>query len=70
MSVQAPRHGAQLIRRVMLDDQLHNVDQWSKFGPIWAPAPFKRMVNILERGADLGARRAANFVEPRGATGG
>ena len=70
VSVQAPRHGAQLIRRVMLDDQLHNVDQWSKFGPIWAPAPFKRMVNILERGADLGARRAANFVGPRGATGG
>ena len=62
VSVQAPRHGAQLIRRVMLDDQLHNVDQWGKFGPIWAPAPFKRMVNILERGADLGARRAANFV--------
>ncbi|NRF87549.1 toprim domain-containing protein [Burkholderia gladioli] len=62
VSVQAPRHGAQLIRRVMLDDQLHNVDQWNKFGPIWAPAPFKRMVNILERGADLGARQAANFV--------
>jgi hypothetical protein len=62
VSVQAPRHGAQLIRRVMLDDQLHNVDQWAKFGPIWAPAPFKRMVNILERGADLGARQAANFV--------
>jgi hypothetical protein len=62
VSVQAPRHGAQLIRRVMLDDQLHNVDQWGKFGPIWSPAPFKRMVNILERGADLGARQAANFV--------
>jgi hypothetical protein len=62
VSVQAPRHGATLIRRVMLDSQLHNTDQWAKFGPIWAPAPFKRMVNILERGADLGARQAANFV--------
>ena len=62
VSVQAPRHGATLIRRVMMDDQLHNVDQWGRFGPIWAPAPFKRMVNILERGADLGARHAANFV--------
>jgi len=61
-SIQAPRHGAQLIRRVMLDDQLHNTDQWAKLGPIWAPAPFKRMINILERGADLGARQAANFV--------
>ncbi|MFV8606725.1 toprim domain-containing protein [Ralstonia pseudosolanacearum] len=62
VSVQAPRHGAKLIRRVMLDDQLHNTDLWGKFGPIWAPAPFKRMVNILERTADLGARDAANFV--------
>lgn len=62
VSVQAPRHGATLIRRVMLDDQLHNTDQWSKFGPIWARAPFLRMVNILERGADLGARHAVNFV--------
>ncbi|WP_269503769.1 toprim domain-containing protein [Burkholderia sp. IMCC1007] len=62
VSVQTPRHGAQLVRRVMLDDQLHNTDQWGKLGPIWAPAPFKRMVNILERGADLGARDAANFV--------
>lgn len=62
VSVQAPRHGAKLVRRVMLDDQLHNVDQWGKFGPIWAPAQFKRKVNILERGADLGARQAANFV--------
>ncbi|MFP3567333.1 toprim domain-containing protein [Paraburkholderia sp. SIMBA_030] len=62
VSVQAPRHGPTLIRRVMMDDQLHNTDQWAKFGPIWAPAPFKRMVNILERGGDLGARHAANFV--------
>ncbi|WP_197329038.1 toprim domain-containing protein [Ralstonia syzygii] len=62
VSVQAPRHGAKLIRRVMLDDQLHNTDLWGKFGPIWSPAPFKRMVNILERTADLGARDAANFV--------
>ena len=62
VSVQTPRHGAKLIRKVMLDDQLHNVDQWGKFGPIWSPAPFKRMVNILERTAHLGARHAANFV--------
>lgn len=62
VSVQAPRHGAKLIRRVMMDDQLHNTDLWGKFGPIWAPAPFKRLVNILERTADLGARDAANFV--------
>lgn len=62
VTVQTPRHGAKLTRRVLLDDQLHNVQQWNKFGPIWQPAQFSRMLNILERTADLGARNAANFV--------
>jgi hypothetical protein len=61
-SVQTPRHGAKLTRKVMLDDQLHNNAHWLKFGPIWKPAEFSRMVSILERTADLGARHAANFV--------
>ncbi|WP_249178192.1 toprim domain-containing protein [Burkholderia vietnamiensis] len=61
-SVQLPRHGAKLVRKVMLDDQLHNNAHWLKFGPIWKPAEFSRMVSILERTADLGARSAANFV--------
>ncbi len=61
-SVQAPRHGPVLQRRVFDDDQLHNLARWEKFGPIYAPIPFKRMVNILERGAHLGARDAVNFV--------
>ncbi|TAL53795.1 toprim domain-containing protein [Pandoraea sp.] len=62
VSVQAPRHGPTLLRKVMLDEQLHNTDQWAKFGPIWQRSPFLRMVNILERTAHLGARHAANFV--------
>lgn len=62
VTVQTPRHGARLTRKVLQDDQLHNATQWSKFGPIWKPAEFSRMVNILERTADLGARSAANFV--------
>lgn len=62
VTVQTPRHGAQLTRKVLLDDQLHNTQQWGKFGPIWQPAQFSRMVNILERTAHLGARNAANFV--------
>ncbi len=40
----------------------HNVDQWKKFGPVFAPAHFSRMINILERGAHLGSRDAINFV--------
>lgn len=62
VSVQTPRHGPQLQRRVMLDEQLHNIDGWKKFGPVWIPSAFSRMINILERTADLGARDAANFV--------
>ena len=62
VTVQTPRHGSKLTRRVLLDDQLHNVQQWNKFGPIWQPAQFSRMLNILERTAHLGARNAANFV--------
>lgn len=62
VSVQTPRHGAALQRRVMMDEQLHNIDGWKKFGPVWIPSAFSRMINILERTADLGARHAANFV--------
>lgn len=61
-TVQTARHGQKLTRKVFNDDQLHNLQQWNKFGPIWAPQQFSRMVNILERTADLGARNVANFV--------
>lgn len=62
VSVQTPRHGPKLVRRVMEDEKLHNIDQWKKFGPVWNMAAFLRMVNILERTAHLGARHAVNFV--------
>lgn len=62
VTVQVPRHGANLQRRVFEDEQLHNVDVWGKFGPVYSPANFKRLVNILERGAHLGQREAINFV--------
>ncbi|MEW6647153.1 MAG: toprim domain-containing protein [Pseudomonadota bacterium] len=61
-SVQVPRHGSKLERKVFADEQLHNVDQWKKFGPVFAPAAFSRMLTILERAAHLGARDAVNFV--------
>lgn len=62
VSVQTARHGAQLIRRVVEDEKLHNVDTWKRFGPVWNQSQFLRMVNILERAANIGARNAANFV--------
>ncbi len=62
VSVQAPRHGAKLQRKVFKDEHLHNIDQWRKFGPIFRPAQFARLVTILERSAHLGARHAVNFV--------
>lgn len=62
VSVQTPRHGAKLVRKVFHDEDLHNIAKWEKFGPIYSPAGFKRMVNILERTAEIGARKAVNFV--------
>lgn len=62
VTVQTPRHGARLTRKVLFDEQLHNTQQWSKFGPVWQPAQFSRMVTILERTAHLGERTAINFV--------
>ncbi|RDI25204.1 Toprim domain-containing protein [Pseudacidovorax intermedius] len=62
LSVQVPRHGARLQRRVVDDEKLHNIDVWKKLGPVFAPTPFARMLNVLERAADIGARDAVNFV--------
>lgn len=62
VTVQTPRDGAELQREVMSGKQLHNLSHWSQFGPIFDPRRFSRMLTILERSADLGARHAANFV--------
>jgi hypothetical protein len=62
VSVQVPRYGTQLLRRVVSDEQLHNVEMWKKLGPVFSPSSFLRMVNILERSANIGARDAVNFV--------
>tara|TARA_R100001143_G_scaffold45391_2_gene40741 strand:+ start:39291 stop:42017 length:2727 start_codon:yes stop_codon:yes gene_type:complete len=62
VSVQTPRHGSRLVRRVVEDEKLHNLDQWGKFGPIFNKGSFSRMLNILERASHIGARNAANFV--------
>lgn len=62
VSVQAPRHGATLVRRVLSDDRLHNVEHWKKLGPVFDQARLLRLVNMLERTAECGAREALNFV--------
>ncbi len=62
VSVQTPRHGPKLLRTVLVDERLHNTEHWKKLGPVFNPQRFARLVNILERSADLGARDAVNFV--------
>lgn len=62
LSVQVARHGAQLQRRVVDDEKLHNQDVWKKLGPIYAPTAFARLVNVWERASEIGAREAINFV--------
>ncbi|MEN3113104.1 toprim domain-containing protein [Uliginosibacterium paludis] len=60
--VQAARHGDKLMRQVVEDEKLFNIDTWKKFGAVWDQSRFMRMLNILERGAGIGERKAANFV--------
>jgi hypothetical protein len=62
LSVQVPRYSHKLLRRVVNDEQLHNVEVWKKLGPVYSPAGFSRLLNIMERAADIGARDAVNFV--------
>jgi hypothetical protein len=62
VSVQVPRYSNKLLRRVVQDEQLHNVEVWKKLGPVFSAPSFLRMLNILERAADIGARDAVNFV--------
>lgn len=63
ISCQLARNGPVLQREVITGDKLYNLEWWkAKFGHIWNPAKFARMVNILERSADLAAREVVNFV--------
>ncbi|MBK0415888.1 toprim domain-containing protein [Chromobacterium haemolyticum] len=63
VSAQLARHGVTLQREVATDDKLYNLEWWkSRFGAIWKPAQFQRLVNLMERAADLGARDVVNFV--------
>ncbi|WP_293765911.1 toprim domain-containing protein [uncultured Aquitalea sp.] len=63
VSAQLARHGVILHREVATDDKLYNLEWWkSRFGAIWKPAQFQRLVNLMERAADLGARDVVNFV--------
>jgi len=61
-AVQTPRHGSVLQRKVLTDEQVHNIDQWRKFGPIYKPANMSRLLNIWERAVHIGERNAMNFV--------
>jgi len=61
-SVQTPRHGDVLQRKVFTDEQVHNIDQWRKFGPIYKPANMSRLLNLWERAVHIGERNAMNFV--------
>lgn len=62
VSVQVPRYGHELQRRVATDSTLFNLEWWRKLGPIYKPNQFNRMLNIRERAADIGSRDVVNFV--------
>lgn len=63
ISAQTPRHGTTLVRRVVTDQTLYSLElHRSIFGAIFNPQQYQRMINILERTADIGARDAVNFI--------
>ncbi|HCQ47510.1 MAG TPA: hypothetical protein DIW53_12320 [Achromobacter sp.] len=63
VSAQVPRHGPVLQRVVVTDERLYNLEWWrAKFGQVWLPQQFTRMITVLERTAHLGARDVVNFV--------
>ena len=61
VSVKTPRD-SQLKRQVFRDDALYNKDRWEKFGPVFAPKRLHRLINIMERTADLAGRTVVNLV--------
>lgn len=62
VSVQVARYGHELQRRVATDSTLFNLEWWRKLGPVYKPNQFNRMLNLLERAADIGRRDVVNFV--------
>ena len=63
ISAQVPRHGPTLVRHVLADKTLYRLEEHRDvFGAIYKPQQYHRMLNMLERTADIGAREAVNFV--------
>lgn len=62
VSVQTPDMGNTLVRKVFEPERLYNAAQWTKLGTVFNVNRFLRMLNILVRGADHGARTAINLV--------
>lgn len=62
VSAQRPGNQFELERRVLPSERLHKLDTWDKFGGIFNPHLFKRMLSILERTTGLTKTEAVNFV--------
>jgi len=62
LTVQTARHGAELQRKVIDDDELYNLDRWRTLGAIFRPQQFQRMLSIFERSAAKTERDVVNFV--------
>lgn len=61
-SVQVPRDTQHLKRFIFKDEELHNIEKWKRFGPVFRPAYFSRLLTIMERTTHIGSRKAINFV--------
>ena len=61
-AIHNPRNGSELLKKVLKDEQVNNLDVWKKFGGVGKPAVFGRVISLWERAVSIGGRSAANFV--------
>lgn len=61
-SCQSPHNNNELVTETMTSPQFGSINSWAKFGAIFAPTQFMRMITILSRTIAEKEKNAVNFV--------
>ncbi|WP_374347701.1 hypothetical protein [Chitinimonas sp.] len=62
VTAQTPAHGSDLQRIIVRYPQLNKLDIWPRFGAVYDPRMFTRMVNILMRSTQIAEKTVANYI--------
>ncbi|WP_374537219.1 hypothetical protein [Chitinimonas taiwanensis] len=62
VTAQTPAHGAKLQRKIVRYEQLNKLDVWPRFGTVYDPRNFARMVNILMRSTQIAQKTVSNYI--------